>query len=156
MKNQKKINFKIVFTVLLLFTTLFACSKDDDDKTVNNSTYDVISIVNNGSWAITYYYDTDHEETTNFVGFSFVFGANGVVTASKDTNNYAGVWSVIDSNSSEDSLSDLDFNLSFMTPDAFVELTDDWEIIEKTPTLLKLKDISGGNGGIDYLTFTKK
>ena len=37
----------------------------------------------------------------------------------------------------------------------FEELTDDWEITEKSATVIKLRDVSGGNGGTDYLTFTK-
>jgi hypothetical protein len=55
---------------------------------------------------------------------------------------------------SNDSISDLDFTLAFSSPAQFFELSDDWEIIEKSTTLIKLKDVSGGNGGIDYLTFT--
>jgi len=56
---------------------------------------------------------------------------------------------------SNDSISDLDFNIDFSSPAQFFELSDDWEIIEKSTTVIKLKDVSGGNGGIDYLTFTK-
>jgi hypothetical protein len=56
---------------------------------------------------------------------------------------------------SNDSISDLDFNLAFSSPAEFLELSDDWEIIEKSTTVIKLKDVSGGNGGTDYLTFTK-
>nr|WP_315147929.1 hypothetical protein [uncultured Flavobacterium sp.] len=49
----------------------------------------------------------------------------------------------------------MDFNIAFASPATFLELTDDWEIIERTSTVIKLKDVSGGNGGTDYLTFTK-
>ena len=156
MKNLKKIKFSLVIAMLFVLTTSSMCSSDDDNTNpiVNNPT-DVINIVNNGTWRITYYYDTDHEETTNFNGYNFTFGASSVLTASNGTNNHSGTWSVTDSNSNDDSISDLDFNIAFSSPAQFEELTDDWEIIEKSTTVIKLKDVSGGNGGTDYLTFTK-
>ena len=49
---------------------------------------------------------------------------------------------------------DENLNLSFdgLTLD---ELEDDWEVIEFTSTQIRLKDVSGGGGGTDYLYFTK-
>ena len=90
--------------MLIVLTTSSMCSNDDDSPNplVNNPS-DVINIVNNGTWRITYYYDTDHEETTNFNGYNFTFGASNVLTASNGTNNYTGTWSVTDSNSNDDS-----------------------------------------------------
>ncbi len=156
MKNLKKIKFSLVIAMLFVLTTSSMCSSDDDNPnpTVNNPA-DVINIVNNGTWRITYYYDTDHEETTNFNGYNFTFGASNALTTSNGTNNYSGTWSVTDSNINDDSISDIDFNIAFSSPAQFEELTDDWEIIEKSTTVIKLKDVSGGNGGTDYLTFTK-
>ncbi|MCZ8198209.1 MAG: hypothetical protein O9267_11440 [Flavobacterium sp.] len=156
MKNLKKIKFSLVIAMLFVLTTSSMCSNDDDNPnpTVNNPA-DVINILNNGTWRITFYYDTDQEETTNFNGYNFTFGASNALTASNGTNNYTGTWSVTDINSNDDSISDLDFNITFSSPSQFEELTDDWEIIEKSTTVIKLKDVSGGNGGTDYLTFTK-
>jgi len=155
MKNFKKIKFSIVMAMLFVLTTSSMCSSDDNSNSGVNSTASVINVVNTGSWKVTYYYDTDHDETTAFTGYNFTFGANNVVTASNGSTTNTGTWTVTDSNSSDDSISDLDFNLSFATPAQFAELSDDWEIIEKTATSIKLKDVSGGNGGTDYLTFTK-
>jgi hypothetical protein len=36
------------------------------------------------------------------------------------------------------------------------DLSDDWDIISYTDTEIKLIDVSGGNGGTDYLTLTKQ
>ena len=141
--------------MLFVLTTSSMCSNDDDSPTTSRNPSDIINIVNNGTWRITYYYDTDHEETSNFNGYNFTFGESNVLTASNGTNSYTGTWSVTDSNSNDDNLSDLDFNIAFSSPAQFEELTDDWEIIEKSSTLIKLKDVSGGNGGTDYLTFAK-
>ena len=156
MKYLKKAKFSLVIAMLFVLTTSSMCSNEDDspNSSVNNPS-EVINIVNNGTWRITYYYDTDHEETTNFNSYNFTFGASNVLTTSNGTNNYTGTWSVTDSNSNDDSLGDLDFNIAFSSPAQFAELADDWEIIEKSSTLIKLKDVSGGNGGTDYLTFTK-
>ena len=141
--------------MLFVLTTSSMCSNDDDSPTTSTNPSDIINIVNNGTWRITYYYDTDHEETSNFNGYNFTFGESNVLTASNGTNSYTGTWSVTDSNSNDDNLSDLDFNIAFSSPAQFEELTDDWEIIEKSSTSIKLKDVSGGNGGTDYLTFAK-
>lgn len=44
----------------------------------------------------------------------------------------------------------------FSSPTVFAdELTDDWDIISYTDTKIQLVDVSGGNGGTDYLTFEK-
>ena len=46
----------------------------------------------------------------------------------------------------------LEFSFDGITLD---ELEDDWEVIEYTATQIRLKDVSGGNGGTDYLYLTK-
>ena len=155
MKNLKKINFSVALAMLFVLTTSSMCSTDDDSIPTKSNPIEVINIVKNGTWRITYYFDTDQEETSKFNGYNFTFGANNVLTASNGTNNYTGTWSITDNSSNDDSISHLDFNIEFSSPAQFEELSDDWEIIEKSTNLIKLKDVSGGNGGTDYLTFTK-
>ena len=155
---MKTIHFINKQSIVLLLVTVFflSCSSDDSNSNGTNSISSVTSIVASGTWKITYYFDTDKEETSNFSGYNFTFGSNGVLTATNGTLTQTGTWSVTDSNSNDDdSISDLDFNIAFTSPATFNELTDDWEIIERTSTVIKLKDVSGGNGGTDYLTFTK-
>jgi len=145
---------KSIKSIALLLLVAFACS-DDNSDTTNQST--VISIASSGTWRITYYYDTDKEETSSYAGYNFTFGSTAL-TATNGTNTYTGTWSVTDSNSNDDSIDDLDFNISFNNPPApssFEDLSDDWDIIEVTDTKIKLIDVSGGNGGTDYLTFEK-
>lgn len=153
---------KLLMLVVLLSSTLFSamCSSDDDSDS-NNNQNEINQIENNvesGDWVITYFYDTDQEETSDYNGYIFDFASNGVLTASNGTNTYAGTWSVTDSNSNDDSSSDddLDFNIFFSSPEDFAELSDDWDIISTSSTQIQLIDISGGNGGTDYLTFTKQ
>lgn len=153
MKTLYSIKRSLVLLGLTLL--LYSCSNDDTNSSTTNSPDNVAAIVKSGTWKITYYFDTDKEETSNFSGYNFTFANNGVLTATNGTLTQTGTWSITDSNSNDDSISDLDFNIGFSSPATFAELTDDWEIIEKTATVIKLKDVSGGNGGIDYLTFTK-
>lgn len=154
-KNKSSIMVALLFALIIS-----SCSSDDNNNNITpppavNNVADVVNTVSTGTWRITYYYDTDQEETSSFNGYNFTFGASNVLTAANGTNNYSGSWSVTDSNSNDDNPSDLDFNIAFTTPAQFEELTDDWEIIEKSATIIKLRDVSGGNGGTDYLTFTK-
>jgi len=145
-------------TILSLTFLVSSCNGDDDASPIVSQNPDtVINIVRNGNWKITYYYDSDREETSDFNGYNFTFGTGNVLTASNGTNNYTGTWSVTNDDSSDDdsSSNDLDFNIAFSSPERFMELTDDWDIIEQSATVIKLRDVSGGSGGTDYLTFTK-
>src|SRR4051812_19452071 len=98
MKNLK-MKFSLVVATLFLITAISSCNKDDDTpntQPTTNNPNDVIGIVNNGSWRITYYYDSDHEETNSFNGYNFTFATGNVLTASNGTNSYTGSWSVTD------------------------------------------------------------
>ncbi|MCB0457968.1 MAG: hypothetical protein KDC91_09510 [Flavobacteriaceae bacterium] len=116
-----------------------------------------------GTWRITSFIDSGQDETSDFNGYIFTFNENGTVTATKGATTISGTWSVSDdsSNSSSDddgnSTDDDDFNLFFsVSPDSdFEDLNDDWDFISVSSTKMELIDISGGNGGTDYLTFQK-
>lgn len=137
---------------------LISCSDDDSSPTTNSNPGQVVATATEGTWRVSSFIDDTDDETTNFNGYNFTFAANGVVTATNAVNTYSGTWSVSDSDSSDDddsSSDDVDFNINFTTPAAFADLSDDWDIQETTATTIKLIDISGGNGGTDYLVFTK-
>ena len=140
---MKKLSF-----VALVFSLLISCSRADDSSS-SISTTAVTNTIVSGSWRITYYWDTDHEETSNYNSYSFTFASGGVITASKTGSTVTGSW-----NTTLDD-SKIKLVLSFSTPASFVELSDDWHVIERSDTKIRLQDISGGNGGTDYLTFEK-
>ena len=150
--------FKLISILSLVFVINVAsmCSDDDDNNTADPSP--VINIVSQGTWRITLYEDSGVNETTNYSNYIFTFGPNGVLTAA-NTTTFTGAWSVTADNSTDDSPdSDLDFNILFTTPApaSFVDdLSDDWDIVSYTATKIELVDVSGGNGGTDYLTFEK-
>lgn len=133
-------------------TALTSCKKEDNPK--SDTVAGVTSLATDGTWKITYFFD-ESDETTNFTGYNFTFGSDNVLTATNGTNTYTGTWSVSDSNSDDDIMDELHFNVAFSSPANFEDLTDDWNFVEKTETLMKLSDVSGGNGGTDFLTFEK-
>lgn len=144
--------------MFLFIATAFSSCTDEDDTVVNNSVdpTPVINVVNNGTWRVTFYEDSSVDETSNFTGYNFSFGAGNVLTATNGTNTYSGTWSVTSDNSLDDSPSnDLDFNIAFAAPANFADLTDDWNIISYTAAKIQLIHVSGGGGGTDYITFEK-
>ena len=108
-----------------------------------------------GTWRITSFIDSGDDETNHFSGYNFTFEETGILTANNGSNNFQGTWSISDNNSNDDSIDDLDFNINFNSPSDFTDLNDDWEFISHSSTKIELIDISGGNGGTDYLTFEK-
>lgn len=154
---MKKLKLISILSLVFVLNVASMCSDNDD----SNSTADptpVINTVSQGTWRITFYEDSGVNETTNYSNYIFTFGANGVLTA-VNTNTYTGSWSVTTDDSTDDSPSnDLDFNILFTAPSPAIfvdDLSDDWDIISYTSTKIELVDVSGGNGGTDYLTFEK-
>ncbi|WP_228235021.1 hypothetical protein [Allomuricauda sp. M10] len=149
---------KFAFIMLIAFAS---CSTDNNDEgTTDNLTASQITELNgialSGDWVITYFFDTDKEETSNFNGYTFTFNADGTLVASNGTTDVNGTWSITDSNSSDDDSnkdSDVDFNILFTSPNNFEDLSDDWDIVSFTSTRIELIDVSGGNGGTDKLVF---
>ena len=146
-----------LFAVLLIAVS---CDSNDDpaDTQADVNAAELQSTAQDGQWRITYYFDSDKEETSDYAGFVFTFGADGTVTATNGTIEVTGTWSVTDSSSSDDDSfddSDVDFNLFFASPPDFEELSDDWDILEYSANRIRLVDVSGGDGSTDYLTFEK-
>jgi len=162
MKTMKKRIFNVM-VVISLMASVVACSTSDDSTESNSTSAEqTANIARQGTWEVTYFYDTDQEETGNFSGYSFRFNQDGTLVAVNGSTTVTGSWSVTDSSndSSDDDGSsssddDADFNIFFSAPQDFEELTDDWDIISISESEIKLIDVSGGNGGTDYLTFTK-
>ena len=151
-----------LFSMLLAIVLLSSCESTDDaprDGSQADAT-ELRSAAQSGQWQVTYYFD-DTDETSDYVGYVFTFSSDGTVVAEKDGTQVTGTWSVTvdvsDSmdDSPDDDSDDVDFNISFAAPADFAELTDDWDIMEYSDVLIRLIDISGGDGGTDYLTFEK-
>lgn len=156
-----KKSFVFGMLILLAFTLTFsACSSDDESINNNDNSAEIQAIQNtaeSGTWRITYFFDTDTDETSNFSGYQFLFNPDGTITAGNDVATVSGTWSVRDDSNSSSSSSgdDIDFNIFFSSPPNFAELSDDWDIMSTSSTKIELMDVSGGNGGTDLLTFEK-
>lgn len=153
MKTMKIIRL-MVMTLLFPGLVMASCTKEDNLTDIQ-VIEEIESNIRTGTWRIIKFIDSGTDETNQFQGYSFTFSINGVLTAANGVNTYAGTWSITDSNSNDDSPDDLDFNILFNLTNDFEDLNDDWDIITRSPAGIELIDISGGNGGTDYLTFEK-
>ncbi len=151
--KMKHLNSTILVCLMGLF--LFSsCNKNDNNPT--NTTKDRIqNTLQNGTWKITKFIDSGTDETNHFTGYNFTFNSSGVLTAINGSINHNGTWSITDSNSNDDSQDDLDFNINFNLTNDFEDLNDDWDFVSESANKIELIDVSGGNGGTDYLTFEK-
>lgn len=148
--------FLIPFLMIIFMLNVASSCSDDDNNNSSSDPTPVINTVTQGTWRVTYYFDTDTDETSDFTGYNFTFASSNALVATNGTNTYTGTWSVTNDDSDDDSPSnDLDFNILFGSPADFADLSDDWEIISRTDTKIQLRDVSGGNGGTDLLTFEK-
>lgn len=150
---MKRITIYALLGLVFFLNTASMCSSDDSSTATNQT--NLVNTATSGTWRITSYIDSDVVETNKFTGYNFTFAQNGTLTAVGNGLSYSGTWSVIDTNSNDDTIDDLDFNVAFSSPADFFELSDDWDVVSRTDTKIQLIDISGGNGGTDYLTFEK-
>jgi len=120
------------------------CSTDggvDDTALVNALT--------SGDWYITYFFD-DTDETADFFDYVFNFASDGTATATYLATPTNGIWST-----SAGDETPLELNLNFGTSIPLDELAEDWDVLEVTNDIIRLKDISGGDGSTDFLTFER-
>ncbi len=105
------------------------------------------SVLTSGTWYVSYFFD-DEDETSDYNGYNFTFNTGGSVSVVKNGVTTSGTWSnYMDSGQEK-------LELAFSNT-SLEEFEDDWKVVEFSSTVIKLKDVSGGNGGTDYLYFTK-
>lgn len=120
---------------------------DCDDSPSGGGSSTLSSIIVEGTWYVSYFFD-DTDETLDYAGYNFTFNVSGTATAVKNTTTINGSWSnYIDSGDEK-----LEFSFDGSVLD---ELEDDWEVTEYSATQIRLKDVSGGGSGTDYLYLTK-
>jgi hypothetical protein len=153
---MKKFLFYPIIACLFMLNTASMCSSDDSSSS-SVDTSAVVGTVTQGNWRVTLFDEDGIDHTSHFSGYNFTFGDSNVLTATNGTNTYTGAWSVTSDDSSNDDnpSGDIDFNILFSSPADFAELTEDWHILERTATKIRLRHISGGDGSIDLLTFEK-
>lgn len=110
---------------------------------------ELVAALTNGDWYITYYFD-DVDETADFADYVFNYAADGTATATDSNGTTNGTWSTSSGDETE-----LELNLNFGTAPPLDELADDWDVLEVTNEIIRLKDVSGGNGSTEFLTFER-
>ncbi|MFZ4436517.1 MAG: hypothetical protein ACOYOR_08425 [Flavobacterium psychrophilum] len=114
---------------------------------------DLASAIRQGTWQVAYYSDHGSNQSLNFIGYSFVFSANGSIVVTNGTAPVNGSWTITTNNNSplytapatsDDSLTDPnDFNLFFpavTSPLIFTDIEDDWDIVYVSSNTIMLKD----------------
>lgn len=151
MNKNADIKLSLLLLFVISFITISSCKK----KKIRETSNEIRTDVQSGIWRITKFIDSGEDDLDHFSGFNFVFGENEKLTATNGTVTYVGTWSVEEDRSNDDDVTELDFVIHFNLSNDFEDLNDDWDIISHSKTTLELRDISGGNGGTDYLTFQR-
>lgn len=139
----------ILFGLIVLSLTFFvSCSKDDDSSSSDPVTI-TNQIKNSGNWRVSLFSEEGVNETSYFTDYIFTFNDGANVTATKSGTSVTGSWVVLQDSGKNK------FVLTFPNQGKFEEISEDWEILEKTDNSIKLRHISGGSGGTDLLNFVK-
>ncbi len=109
-----------------------------------------IQELTNGTWFVNLLDDDGTDETCDYEAYEFTYNVNGTVTAVSTSNTVNGFWAVNNASSGLDLI--LNFEITGQD-DPFEDLNDDWDVTNYTTDIIELVDVSGGNGGTDYLTF---
>lgn len=137
--------------IVLAITVFAACSSDDDSGNVNTNEFENIkTTLPQGEWEVSKLIDGQSDHTSDFESFVFTFKEDGTVRAQNDLFTENGTWAYDNSSSSNEELI-----LQFSEQTPFDQINDDWDIVSVTNSTIELSDISGGNGDIELLTFTK-
>lgn len=137
--------FKLIFSISILAILFSSCKKDDHSATPSST---VATTIQQGTWRITLYNDSGTDELYHFAGFNFTFSSSSVSAVKGSTTITGTFHSHVDSNKTK-------FVLNFGSTVPFDELNDDWEVVERTDTRIRLQDVSGGGSGTDLVTFEK-
>lgn len=119
----------VMFRFCLLIVAAIALYGCEDSVNSNTPVEDVVV---DGTWYVTYFWDKTKDETSDFAGYSFRFLDDGTLEAEKAGTIRKGTWQVSQSSNK--------FIINMNHPKPLEEIDDDWLIIEKSATQLKLKD----------------
>lgn len=143
----------VLLGLMLSFSFVSCFGSDDDDSNNNgNNNGGTSEIVVEGSWRVTLFQEDNSNQTNHFSSYAFTFNTNGSLVAINNLITMTGTWST----NGDDSSNKLDINFPTADNDSpFEEISEDWQIISKTPSKIELRHVSGGDGSVDLLTFEK-
>ena len=123
-----------------------------DDNANDGDVVEIRNTLMQGNWGVSKFVDDGKDETANFTGFNFDFQTTHMINATAGVSGptYPGVWRVLRNSDGK-----LKVYLNLGEEDPLGDLTDDWDFVSISENRIELRDISGGNGGIDTLVFEK-
>jgi len=145
----------LIPTLLICLAVVFSLASCTNDNPADLSQSVIENNMQSATWRITSFIDSGKDETSHFNGYTFTFETNGTLTSTNGSVTHSGTWSITESNSSDDSPGDLDFNILFNLSNDFEDLSEDWHFVSQSSNRIELIHVSGGNGGTDSLTFEK-
>lgn len=113
----------------------------------NENTGVLATTLADGLWVVGSYTEDADDQTSNYNGYTFNFDLNGTVVADNG-NPINGTWSTLNSGT--------ELQLNFGNTSPLDQFNDTWNVISFTATQVEVRDVSGGNGGIDTLIFNKQ
>ena len=143
---------KTFATYLLAVTAIIAtsCSKDNSASVSQQK-----SNLASGSWVVTYYTDSGKDETSDFSGYTFMFNADGTLSASTSSATYNGNWSIKSGSSSSSG-----YGSGSNDPDKLVitiagdkqmtKVSKSWMILKLNSTDIWLSDDNASSGEVLY------
>lgn len=139
----------VLLGLMLSFSFVSCFGSDDDDSNNNGGTSEIVV---EGSWRVTLFQEDNSNQTNHFSSYAFTFNTNGSLVAINNLITMTGTWST----GNDDSSNKLWINFPTADDDSpFEEISEDWQIISKTPSKIELRHVSGGDGSVDLLTFEK-
>jgi len=129
-QNKLRIMKKILFSAILFTLALVSCKNSSDDNSTGPDPQ-----LSGSKWIVTYFWDKDKAETSNFSGYSFEFKSDGTfISNAPGGSSVTGTWKT----HFDDSKDKLLIVVAGVKP--IDDLSQDWVILEKTDTVMKLKD----------------
>ena len=134
-----------IFITLALVIWFSGCSEDN-----SSGTDQLVEVLIQGTWKVTYYMDSDTLKTDHYNGYSFSFTSSSVLLAEKGTETTVGYWAPVEDGE------DTKLVISFSSPAELLKISDDWVVLESAETVVRLVIVSNSGNSPDYLTFEKE
>lgn len=149
---SKKIR-TFIWPLAMMVIVFTSCKKENTSS--SGSADSLNDKLKSGSWKIARFIDSGEDETSRYSGFKFSFGIGGDLMAVSESMAYSGNWSVMQHSGDDVPESEFHFTLDVQATGEFVDINDDWHVVSQSDSKIELEDVSGGNGGTDYLTFER-
>lgn len=93
------------------------------------------ALLGGAPWRVSYFWDKDKDETSDFAGFAFTFEADGdFIVQQPGGGGFFGTWSQY----SDDGFPRLEIRLTGNQD--LEELSDDWIVVSSSDSLIELRD----------------